>query len=158
MKIQNVEANNRRKAFDVQTEAGGFSFPYARLRVQPSAHNRVVRVYVDPELGNEAFTYVLESGEEDSVHLDAVLEYNEDPTYLKDLLLYKLSLEAQKRVAASSLSKREIIRRLGTSASQFYRLLDVTNTAKSVGQLVALLHILDFEVDVVVKKRTRRSA
>lgn len=159
MKIKRVEANNRRQAFAIENEEGErFFFPYARLRLRPSAENRIARVFPDPELGHEAFTYVLESGEEDSVHLDAVLEYNEDPTYLKDLLLYKLTLEAQERVASSSLSKREIIRRLGTSASQFYRLLDPTNTSKSVGQLVALLHILDYDVDLVVKRRTRRSA
>lgn len=158
MKVERVEANNRRKAFEIDTEEGRFFFPYARLRLQPSTENKVVSVYSDPELGSEAFTYKLESGEEDSIHLDAVLEYNEDPTYLKDLLLYRLTLEAQKRVASSSLSKREIIRRLGTSASQFYRLLDPTNTSKSVGQLVALLHILDYQVDLVVKPRTRRSA
>jgi hypothetical protein len=45
------------------------------------------------------------------------------------------------------------IRRLGTSATQFYRLIDQTNTRKSFGQLLALLHILDCEVDLVVRKR-----
>lgn len=159
MKIRNVTANNRRKAFEVETEERGrLTFPYARLRARPDRANRVAEVYADPELGREAFTYVLEDGEEDSVHVDQVLAYNEDPTYLKDLLLYELTLEARKRVAASELSKREMIRRLGTSASQFYRLLDTTNYAKSVGQLVALLHVLGCEVDLVVRERSRRSA
>ena len=70
------------------------------------------------------------------------------------MLLYKLTLEAQKRLVSSPLSKREIIRRLGTSATQFYRLIDQTNTSKSIGQLLSLLHILDCDVDLVVKKRT----
>ena len=87
-----------------------------------------------------------------------MLEYNEDPNYLRDQLLYKLTVEAQQRVAASELSKREIIRRLGTSASQFYRILDQTNYRKSVGQLLAVLHILDCDVDVVVKSRRRKTA
>lgn len=159
MKIRSVRANNRRKAFEVETEEGRrLDFPYARLRLRPSAENRVAEVYADPELGREAFTYVLEEGREDSVHLDAVLEYNEDPTHLRDLLLYELTLEARRRVAESGLSKREMIRRLGTSASQFYRLLDPTNYGKSMGQLVALLHVLDYEVDLVVRERDRRSA
>jgi hypothetical protein len=115
-------------------------------------------VYVDAELGNEAFTYVLQSGAESTVHLEQVLEYNEDPTYLRDQLLYKLTVEVQKRLATSKLSKREIIRRLGTSASQFYRIIDQTNYTKSVGQLLALLHILDCDVDLVVKRRKRRPA
>jgi hypothetical protein len=158
MKIRNVSANNRRKAFEIEVRGDLLLFPYARLRIKPERQNRVVEVYADPELGREAFTYVLENGEEDSVHVDEVLEYNEDPDYLRDLLLYKLTVEAQKRVAASQLSKREIIRRLGTSASQFYRLVDQTNYRKSVGQLLALLHVLDCDVDLVVKKRSRKTA
>jgi len=101
MKIRSVEPNNRRKAFKIEAAGGTYVFPYANLRLRPTAENRV---------------------------------------------------------AKSPLSKREIIRRLGTSASQFYRLLDPTNSTKSVGQLVALLHILDFEVDVVVRPRPRRTA
>ncbi len=108
------------------------------------------------EVGDEGFTFVLESGDEGTVHIEQVLEYNEDPAYLRDLLLYKLTLEAGKRVDSSPLSKREMIRRLGTSASQFYRLLDQTNYRKSIGQLLSLLHVLDCDVDVVV--RTRKSA
>jgi hypothetical protein len=158
MKIRRVRANNRRRAFEIETRDATLPMPFVRLRLKPTRENRVVEVYPDPELGREAFTYVLESGEQDSVHIDAVLEYNQDPDYLRDLLLYKLTLEAQERVAASALSKREIIRRLGTSASQFYRLLDQTNYRKSVGQLLALLHVLDCDVDLVVRKRTRKSA
>jgi hypothetical protein len=87
----------------------------------------VARVYVDAELGREGFTYELRSGRTGTVHAEQILEYNQDPSYLRDLLLYRLTLEAQKRLKASPLSKREIIRRLGTSAAQLYRLLDQTN-------------------------------
>jgi hypothetical protein len=158
VKIRDVAANNRRKAFELETDAGGYAFPYARLRVRPSRDNRVAEVFADPELGGEAFTYRLAGGEEDSVHLDAVLEYNRDPGHLKELLLYRMTLETRKRVEASRLSRREIIRRLGTSASQFYRLLDPANSTKSVGQLVALLDVLDCDVELVVKERRERSA
>ena len=72
---------------------------------------------MDSEADREAFTYVLESGHEGTVHIEQVLEYNKDPGHLRDLLLYNLTIEAQKRVASSSLSKREITRRLGTSAA-----------------------------------------
>ena len=58
----------------------------------------------------------------------------------------------------SSLSKREVIRRLGTSATQFYRLLDQTNYHKSVDRLLSLLHVLDCDVDLVVKDRVARGA
>jgi hypothetical protein len=153
MKIRRVRLNNRKKAFEVTTHRDTYTFPYAKLEKPPSPTNRIRRVFIDKELANEAFSYELESGAEGSVHLEQVLDYNRDPGYLKDLLLYKLTLEAQKRVQDSPLSKREIIRRLGTSATQFYRLLDQANTRKSVGQLLSLLHILDCEVDLVVKGR-----
>jgi predicted XRE-type DNA-binding protein len=155
LKIRQVTHNNRRKAFEVTTQRGSYVYPYARLAVKPTSHNVIKDVYVDRELGNEAFTYVLEAGEEGTVHIDHVLDYNQDPTYLRDMLLYRLTLEAQKRVEKSALSKREIIRRLGTSASQFYRLLDQTNTTKSIGQLLGLLDVLGCDVDVRVKDRAR---
>ncbi|MFC2172548.1 hypothetical protein ACFLU6_07950 [Acidobacteriota bacterium] len=153
MKIRGVTANNRRKAFEISTARGTFLYPYAKLCKRPSQGNRISTVKVDPELGREAFTYVLESGAEGTVHIDNVLEYNRDPSYLRDLLLYKLTIEAQQRVDSSPLSKREIIRRLGTSATQFYRLLDQTNYKKSLGQLLTLLHILDCDVDLVVRTK-----
>ncbi len=128
-------------------------FPYVKLDVPPSRADVIREVFVDKELGNEGFTYVLESGQEGTVHIDHVLEYNQDPSYLKDMLLYKLTLAAQEQVEKSPLSKREIIRRLGTSASQFYRLLDQTNYKKSFGQLVALLDVLDCQVEFAVKDR-----
>ena len=112
MKIVDVMANNRRRAFEVVLKDQTLSFPYARAQPAPQRENRVQEVFVDGELANEGFTYLLESGAEGSVHLDQVMEYNEDPNYLRDQLLYKLTVEAQQRVAASELSKREIIRRL----------------------------------------------
>jgi hypothetical protein len=154
MKIRSVTPNNRKKEFVVRTKSKTYVYPYARLHVRPSSKNRVSEVYVDKELANEGFTYTLESGKEDTIHIDQVLEYNQDPSHLKDLLLYKLTLEAQKRVKSSALSKREIIRRLGTSATQFYRLLDQTNCRKTIGQMMALLHILDCDVDIVVRAKS----
>ncbi len=156
MKITSVRHDNRKKAFEVATRSKQYWFPFAKLRLKPTQANPVKSVHVDDELGHEAFTYELRSGEEGTVHIDHVLDYNRDPRYMRDLLLYKLTLVAQQRVKGSSLSKRELIRRLGTSAAQFYRLLDQTNYSKSLDQLMALLSILDCEVDLVVKKASRR--
>lgn len=151
MKIHAVEANNRKKAFELRTVRDTFVYPYAKLDVQPTHDDPVVEVYPDPETGREAFTYRLESGAEDTVHIDAVLEYHQDPAYLNDLLLHRLSVEAVKALKESGIAKREVIRRLGTSASQLYRLLDPSDASKSVGQMLALLHLLGREVDVVVR-------
>jgi hypothetical protein len=154
MKIQSVVCNNRRKAFEVKTSRGNFILPYSQVEPQPSPGEPVSEAYVDRELDREGFTYALESGGEGTVHIEQVLEYNKDPGYLRDLLLYRLTLEAQKRVEASPLSKREIIRRLGTSPAQFYRLVDQTNYRKTVDQLLKLLHVLDCNVDLVVSAKS----
>jgi len=108
---------------------------------------------VDKELGGEGFTYELESGAEGTVHIDQVLDYHQDPGYMADLLLYKLTVEAQKRIERSGIGIRQLARRLRTSPSQLYRLLDTTNYRKSVRQVLSLLHALDCEVDLVVRDR-----
>ena len=154
MKIQSVIHNNRKRAFQVKMSKKVFDLPYSKVDPQPSPANPIARVFVDKELGGEGFTYVLESGKEGTVHSEDVLEYNQDPHYLRDVLLYKLTIEAQKRVEGSALSKREIVRRLDTSATQFYRLLDQTNYRKSIDQLLSLLHVLDCDVDLLVRTKT----
>lgn len=154
MKIRRVSANNHKKVFEVRTASRTLVFPYSKADPKPTPADGIAETSVDGELGREGFTYVLESGREGTVHIDQVLEYNQDPRYLRNMLLYKLTLEAQRRIEASPLSKREIIRRLGTSATQLYRLLDQTNYRKSVDQMLVLLCILECDVDLVVRARS----
>jgi hypothetical protein len=148
MKIQSVTHNNRKRAFQVKASKKMFQLPYSKVDPRPTVNDPVAKLYVDQELGREGFTYVLKFGKEGTVHSEQVLEYNQDPHYMRDALLYKLTVEA------SALSKREIIRRLGTSATQFYRLLDQTNYRKSIDQLLFLLHVLDCDVDLLVRAKT----
>jgi hypothetical protein len=154
MKIRSVKHNNHRKVFEIKLGKRTLVFPYAKTDPQPRMDDPVRQVFVDDEIGREGFTYVLNSGREGTVHIEQVLEYNQDPSYLRDLLLYRLTTEAQKRIEKSPLAKREIIRRLGTSPAQLYRLLDQTNYRKSVDQLVSLLQVLDCDVDLVVRGKT----
>ena len=156
MKIDKVRSNNRKRAFELETRRGSLVFPYSKANPAPSPDDPVVEVFVDPELGREAFTYSLSSGVEGTIHLDAVLEYNEDPAYLADLILYRLTTEAREKFDASPLSAREISRRLGTSPAQLYRLLDPTNYSKSLRQLFSLLAVLGYDVEVSVKDRLAR--
>jgi hypothetical protein len=154
MTIRRVTVNNRKAQLELTARSGRvLPFPYARLDPRPTSTNRIRKAYVDKELGSEAVTYVLESGDEGSVHIDHALEYNEDASYLADLLIHKLTVEARKRVDRAGLSRRELARRLGTSVPQLYRLLDPANTRKSLGQLIGLLHLVDCDVDLVVKSR-----
>lgn len=154
MKIRSVKKNNRKHAFEVATWRCKYLLPYVKADPAPTASDPVAEVEVDDELGREGFTYRLVSGREGSVHIDHVLEYNQDPSHMRDLLLYGLTIEAQRRVDASPLSKREIIRRLGTSPAQFYRLLDQTNYQKSLDKVLLLLHVLDCDVDLVVRAKS----
>lgn len=153
MKILDVAANNRKRAFEVRTRSRTLVFPYLKADPVPSAGDRVTDVYVDRELGREGFTYSLESGAEGSIHLDAVLEDNEDPTYMADLILYELTTQARERFESFRLSAREVARRLGTSPTQLYRLLDPTNYSKSLRQMLSLLFVLGCEVEFEVKER-----
>ncbi len=158
MKIRSVSANNHRRAFELRTAAGVLSYPYVNADPRPTPDDRIARLYVDDELAREGFTFVLESGREGTVHIEQVLEYNEDPGFLRDAILYRLTIEARTRIAASPLARREMIRRLDTSATQFYRLLDPTDYRKSIDQLVKLLHIVGCDVDLVVRTERERAA
>ncbi len=77
---------------------------------------------------------------------------------MADLALYPLTQATRTRFESSGLSTREVARTLGTSPTQLYRLLDPTNYAKSLRQLMALLYLLGCNVDVEVKERQGRAA
>lgn len=154
MKIRKANANNRKKEFEITTYSGShFSFPYSNAELVPTSNNKIIELYVDEELANEAITYVLESGDEGTIHVEQFLDYNEDPAYMANLLMYKLSLEARRNLENSGLSIRHVASRLNTSVPQLYRLLDAQKTNKSMTQLIKLLHVLELDVDLVVKKR-----
>lgn len=146
MKINKVTLNNYKKTICIETRKGIYEYPFANLDVKPTAKNKIKEIFVDAELGKEAVTYFLESGRENSVHIDAFLEYNKDPDYLRMLFLYELTVKAQQAVRKSKLPKNEICRRLKTSASQLARLLDQTNHKKSVDKMLELLAVLGVHV------------
>jgi len=110
MKIRSVRSNNRKKVFEIRVGTRSLVFPYAKADPQPTPDDPVSRVFVDKELGQEGFTYFLDSGRTGT--------------------------------------------RLGTSATQLYRLLDQTNYRKSVDQVLSLLQVLDCDVDLVVRAKT----
>ena len=155
MKIIRVEANNRKRAFEVHVGKRVLLLPYAAIRPTPSTKNRIVGIAVDSDMGNEGFIYRLASGKEGVVHIDHVLEYNKDPVFMKEEALYRMTLVAQKAVKSSPLGVRELTRRLKTSPAQFYRLLDQTNYNKSLMQMIELLVLLNQEVGISVRPRSR---
>lgn len=147
MKIRKVRVNAYKKAFEIETSRRNYSLPFTKCELIPSEKNRVTKVFVDPELAREGITYVLESGKENSLMLDAFLDYNRDPEYMRKILLYKLTSEALELIQKSGVSKRELARRLHTSPAQLYRLLDTTNYTKTVDNMVRLIAVLGMELD-----------
>jgi DNA-binding TFAR19-related protein (PDSD5 family) len=154
LKIRSVTLNRRRHVVNVRTSRQTYPYPFSRLDPAPTSDDDIVECAVDAELGREAFSHRLRSGRVGSVHIEQVLEAHEDPRYMRDLLLYKLTIEAQARMESTPLSKRELARRLKTSLTQIYRLLDQTNYRKSVDQVLGLLRVLDCDVDFVVRTRS----
>ncbi|MDP2734708.1 MAG: hypothetical protein Q8P12_00715, partial [bacterium] len=79
MKIRSVKPNNRRKVFEVRTSSKSLVLPYAKVRPRPTSDDPIARAFVDKDLGGEGFTYILASGKEGTIHIEQVLEYNQDP-------------------------------------------------------------------------------
>ena len=153
MKIRQVTINNKKKSLDVRTSKGVYSLPYVKLRIRPTLTDPVASAFVDRELANRGVTYRLRSGREDSVHLDAFLDYNRDPAFMRDLTLHKMTIQALKLFRQSGLSKHEVIRRLSTSPSHLYRLLNPACYGKSVDEMLRLLWVLGYGVDVKIFKQ-----
>jgi hypothetical protein len=156
MRIRSVQANNHKKCFEVTTAKGDFSLPYARCQTIPTSKDPVSEVFVDPELAHQAITYRLASGKADSIPLDAFLDYGRDPEYLAKMVLYRLTQDAIDAVKQSGIGIRALSRRLNTSPTQIYRLLDPKNPRKTIDQVLKLLSALGYEVDFDVRPEPRR--
>jgi hypothetical protein len=152
MKIRHATVNNRKALLELTVRSGKvFPVPYAKLDPRPTPKNRIREAYVDKELGSEAVTYVLESGDE--------VPYTSTTPWSTTRTRASLAPDSQAHRGGAAtggpvgLSRRELARRLSTSVPQLYRLLDPANTRKSLGQLVGLLHLLDCDVQLVVNPR-----
>jgi hypothetical protein len=158
MIIQDVRVNNRQRCFEIQTKKGKLSFPFAKLDLPPSSTNRVQDVYVDRRFAKQAITYLLESGDEDAVHVDDFLYYNKDPDYMRDLTLHNLTTKAIELTKESKLPKRELARKLKTSPAQIYRLLDPSNYKKTIDQMVKLVACFNYTIDFKLEKDAKSAA
>jgi len=147
-KIKNVKNNKRKKLLEIETVKGEFSLPYSKLMNPPTKLNPIIDVFVDKELSKLAVTYELQSGEIDSIPLDAFLDFNRNPDYLRALEIHRLTVKANDLVKESGMSKREIVRRMNTSLSQLSRILDTANQTKTFDQLFKLFNILGAHVKI----------
>jgi hypothetical protein len=124
--------------------------PFSKLEVSPTADNPVVDIKIDRDLGGRGVLCQLKDGQELAIPVEAFLEFNRDPEYLREIELYKLTSRAIDLVENSGMSKRAICRRMGTSLSQMSRLLDPTNYQKTIDQMLKLLTILGATIDIKV--------
>lgn len=154
MKVLEVRVNNRRRCFEIKTRSREYVYPFVKCDPRPSATDPLLKVYVDPEVGHEGFTFELKSGQEGTVLMDHVLDYHRDPAYMRNLTLHMLTVKALHALKASGLAKREVIRRLNTSPTQLYRLLDPTYHSKSVDEMLRLLWVLGQSVEINVLDQT----
>jgi hypothetical protein len=63
MKIRSVTHDNRKKIFEVRTATKKLVFPFFRASPAPAAQDPITKLCLDAEVGREAFTYVLHSGQ-----------------------------------------------------------------------------------------------
>lgn len=154
MRIESARLDNRRRAFVLTTERGEFAYPYTKSDPAPTSEDRVVELQIDKEMAGEAIVYRLASGREGFVHVEMALDYNREPSYMRDLFLHEITLEVIRALESSGLAKREVIRRLGTSPAQLYRLLDPADYSKSVDKMLELLSVLGCEVEFSVRPRS----
>lgn len=150
MIIREVKFDTRRKLIEVDTRKGTFSLPFLRLELIPTPENPIKKVYVDKELGKQGVTYVLESGDERTLHLDAFLDYNHEPDFMRNLAVFGLTTQCLQIVKRSRLSKRKIARKLNISETQLKRLLDTTNYKKTIDQMLKLIASLNHWVEFSV--------
>lgn len=151
MKIRELAINRKKKGFEIKTAKGDFFYPFAKLNPAPISENGIVEAWIDPDLGNEGITYRFASGDEGSLPLDAFLDYNSEPGYVREALLYQLTLEARKIMKTCGLSIREVARKLKTSPTQIYRLLDPANTSKTIDELHRVITNLGGEIELKMR-------
>lgn len=149
-KIRKATWDNKKRLIEIETAKGSLSLPFAKLMTSPTSSNPIEELYVDKELASTAVTYQLKDGSVDSIPLDAFLDFNKDPDYLREAEMHRLTVLANKLLKESGISKREICRRMETSMSQLARILDTSNYSKTFDQLIKLFTIMGTEVKIEV--------
>ena len=153
--IKDVEINNKRKVITITISGKrkSYDLPFWRLRIKPTLNDRIHDCFIDPDLGMESITYTLESGTTDSIHLDAFLDFNNDPDHLRKNRLYDYTNQANDFIDNYDVSISELARMMNSSRSQVYRLLDPANNSKSVDSMLRLLGVLGITPEFKTKKK-----
>jgi hypothetical protein len=149
-KIKQAAFSNRKRSISVAIGSATLELPFSKLEVSPNADNPAIGIKIDRDLGGRGVLCQLKDGKELAIPIEAFLEFNRDPEYMREIEIYKLTSRAIDLVKSSGMSKRAICRRMGTSLSQLSRLLDPTNYQKTIDQMLKLLTILGARIDIKV--------
>ena len=143
-KFKKVEFNNKKKVF-ILTYTSGLKIecPYSALKI----NKKVIEAAPDKEVGGHSFYFVLENGHKDYVPYDQPLHIVQNLEYVKHEILFEITLQVNKIIKRSKISKRELARRLNTSLSQLNRLLDTTNYNKELSRFIEIAVILEQEFE-----------
>lgn len=148
MKVTSVKIDSRKRELLITAGRKEFRYPLAFV----SSGDVVVAAAGDEETGNEAITCVMASGQTLTIHLDEIRAQLGDADYLRQQMLYDMTLQAQKSVREKRVAKRALCRMLQTSPAQVYRLLDQTCYSKTVDQMLRLLQALGCEVKLEISQ------
>ena len=145
-------SNSRARVLVLQFDGRKLNYPFALLNPRPSLWDYLVRSYKD-ESHDQAIGYELKSGKRGILTLDQLRSYFREPSNLKQQVLLELTFAAMEGLDETELSGHQIVRRLHTSASQLYRIMDPHTLHKSVDGLLALLEVLGYNVEVTTRPK-----
>lgn len=148
-KFKKVEFNNKKKVFRLTYNSGlTVECPYIAFGIK----EKVIDAGPDKEVGNHSFYFVLESGKQDYVPFDQPLYISNNPDYMRQELMFELTMKIQNMIENAGISKRELARSLKTSVTQINRLLDQTNYNKDLSRLIQIASLLNYDFDWEFKK------
>ncbi len=148
-KFKLVRFNNKKKVFHLTYTSGlEIECPYSALSIEKN----VIEAGPDKEVGNHCFYFILEDGEKDYITHDQPLYIIRHPDYVREEVLYNVTVELQHIIVLKKIPKRELARRLNTSVTQVNRLLDQTNYNKDLSRLIEIATIIGYEFKWSLKK------
>ena len=140
--FKKVAYDNKKRVFHLEyTTDLKLDCPYSALGIR----NKVVEAGPDSEVGGHSFYFVLDNGKKDYVPYDQPLHIVQNPEYVKEQALYEDTRQLNEFIEKAGISKRELARRLGTSMSQLFRLLDAPNYKKELSRLIEIAAMMDYE-------------
>ncbi len=160
--MRHLKVNNRKRCLEWNHSKVTLTYPFSKLKIVPTSSDPIVEIYTDKETAGQWAFYKLKSGVEGNIPLDAFLEYNRDPEYIRKLVLFDLTCSVLKQIKKEKIPKRELARKMKTSPAQLYRLLNTANYSKTIDQMVRLLAVMGnevvFELKAITTKHSKRAA